>query len=167
MSLLSKSIVAALSALVLAAPALAQPFPEVIPLPTGFQPEGIAAGRGSTFFVGSIPTGAVFRGDLRTGDGDVIVPGREGRSSIGIKVDGKDRLFVAGGDTGRAFVYDATTGARLADYLLAPSQPTFVNDVVLTRDAAWFTDSFRAVLYRVPFGPGGSLPGASDVAELP
>ena len=167
MSLLSKSIVAALSALVLATPALAQPFPEVIPLPTGFQPEGIAAGRGSTFFVGSIPTGAVFRGDLRTGDGDLIVPGREGRSSIGIKVDGKDRIFVAGGDTGRAFVYDATTGAPLADYLLAPSQPTFVNDVVLTRDAAWFTDSFRAVLYRVPFGPGGSLPGASDVAELP
>lgn len=38
MSLLSKAIVAALSALVLAAPALAQPFPEVIPLPTGFQP---------------------------------------------------------------------------------------------------------------------------------
>jgi hypothetical protein len=89
MSLLSKSIVAALSALVLATPALAQPFPEVIPLPTGFQPEGIAAGRGSTLFVGSIPTGAVFRGDLRTGDGDVIVPGREGRPSIGIKVTGR------------------------------------------------------------------------------
>ena len=167
MSLLRTSIVAALSALALTAPAHAQPFPEEISLPTGFQPEGIASGRGSTFFVGSIPTGAVFRGDLRTGDGDVIVPGQEGRSSIGIKVDGKDRLFVAGGDTGRAFVYDATTGAPLADYLLTSSQPTFVNDVVLTKDAAWFTDSFRAVLYRVPFGAGGSLPEASDVSELP
>ena len=42
-------------------------FPQVAPLPNGFQPEGIAAGPGTTFFVGSIPTGAVFRGDLLTG----------------------------------------------------------------------------------------------------
>ena len=42
-------------------------FPEVIPLPNGWQPEGIAVGNGTTFYVGSIPTGAVYRGDLRTG----------------------------------------------------------------------------------------------------
>ena len=34
-------------------------FPETIPLPNGWQPEGIAIGRGTTFYVGSIPTGAV------------------------------------------------------------------------------------------------------------
>ena len=33
-------------------------FPESIPLPNGFQPEGIASGPGTTFYVGSIPTGA-------------------------------------------------------------------------------------------------------------
>jgi hypothetical protein len=37
------------------------PFPERIALPNGFQPEGIAIGRGTTFYVGSIPTGAVYR----------------------------------------------------------------------------------------------------------
>ncbi|HZN21437.1 MAG TPA: hypothetical protein VFB57_02625, partial [Gaiellaceae bacterium] len=51
-------------ALVLAAtPASgARDWPDVIPLPTGFQPEGIDIAGGHTFYVGSIPTGAVYRG---------------------------------------------------------------------------------------------------------
>ena len=49
-----------------------KPFPDIIPLPNGFQPEGIATGRGTTFYVGSIPTGAVYRGDLRTGEGEEV-----------------------------------------------------------------------------------------------
>ena len=49
-------------------------FPETIPLPNGFQPEGIAIGKGDTFYVGSIPTGAVYAGSLRTGTGNVLVP---------------------------------------------------------------------------------------------
>src|SRR5215203_5865337 len=74
------------------------PFPEVIPLPNGFQPEGIATGEGTTFFVGSIPTGAVYRGDLATGEGAILVPAQAGRSSIGMKYDDRTGLlFVAGG----------------------------------------------------------------------
>jgi len=156
-----------LGALVLAAPAVAHPFPEVIQLPTGFQPEGIARGSGPTFYVGSIPTGAVFRGDLRTGRGDLLVPGRVGRSAIGIEVDRHRRVFVSGGGTGDAWVYDGRTGAELAAYELATgADPTFVNDVVVTKTAAWFTDSFRAVLYRVPIGPG-FLGDPSTVEALP
>ena len=34
---------------------------------------------------------------------------------------------------------------------------TFVNDVVVTRDAAYFTDSLNPVLYVVPIGRGGRL----------
>ena len=59
--------------LLVAAPAGARPSPDALPLPTGFQPEGIDI-RGQSFYVGSIPTGAVFRGDLRTGSGSVLVP---------------------------------------------------------------------------------------------
>jgi sugar lactone lactonase YvrE len=33
-----------------------------------------------------------------------------------------------------------------------------VNDVVVTRDAAYFTDSLNPFLYVVPLGPGGELP---------
>ena len=150
MSAIARTALAAATALILAAPAAAGPFPDTIPLPTGFQPEGIAIGRGTTFYVGSIPTGAIFRGDLRTGTGDILVPPQEGGSAIGLAVDGRNRVFVAGGGTGRAAVYDGETGARLADYVLTTEATTFVNDVVRTPTAAWFTDSFRPVLYRVP-----------------
>jgi sugar lactone lactonase YvrE len=154
-------------ALALAGSAAARPFPGTIPLPTGFQPEGIAVGKGTTFFVGSIPTGAVYRGDLRTGQGAVLVQAQPGRAAIGLAVDRRDRLFVAGGPTGQSYVYDARTGASLAAFQLAPDDPTFVNDVVLTRTAAWFTDSFRPVLYRVPIAPNGALAAPADVEEVP
>lgn len=154
------------AALVLAVPAAAQPFPDLIPLPNGFRPEGIARGAGPTFFVGSISTGAVFRGDLLSGDGDVLVPAQEGRSATGIEVDRHQRVFVAGGETGDAYVYDGRTGEELALYeLVTDGDATFINDVVVTKTAAWFTDSFRAVLYRVPIGPN-SLGGPSSVEEL-
>ena len=137
--------------LLVAAPSVAQPFPDVINLPIGFQPEGIAVGKGPTFYVGSIPTGAIFRGSLRSGNGDILVPAQAGRSAIGLEVDTRGRVFVAGGFTGRAWVYDGKTGGELAAYQLATTAgPTFVNDVVVTKTSAWFTDSFRAVLYRVP-----------------
>ena len=144
-------------------------FPDTIRLPDGWQPEGIAAGRGTSLYVGSIPTGAVWKGDARTGKGDVLVPGQPGvRSAIGIKVDRRNRLFVAGGATGKAFVYDARTGADLASYqLAAPGAATFVNDVVVTDKAAWFTDSSAAQLYALPLGRHGGLPDQDEVRTLP
>jgi sugar lactone lactonase YvrE len=156
-------------ALVLAAtPASgARDWPDVIPLPTGFQPEGIDIAGGHTFYVGSIPTGAVYRGDLRTGQGEVLVPAHQGRAAIGIDVDARKRIFVAGGPTGMAWVYDARTGETLASYQLATGAPTFVNDVIVTKDAAWFTESQAAVLYRVPIGPGGMLGSQADVQRVP
>jgi sugar lactone lactonase YvrE len=163
-----------LALLVLAAVALlpatagATTFPETIRLPDGWQPEGIASGRGTSLYVGSIPTGAIWKGDARTGRGDVLVPGQEGRSAIGIKVDKRNRIFVAGGDTGRAFVYDARTGRDLASYQLAPAGVlTFVNDVVVTDKGAFFTDSLNQQLYVVPLGRHGRLPGQEAVRTLP
>ena len=54
----------------------AKPFPQVIQLPTGFRPEGIEVGRGTTFYVGSVANGAIYRGDLRTGNGADLHPRR-------------------------------------------------------------------------------------------
>jgi sugar lactone lactonase YvrE len=153
---------------VLPATAGAATFPGTIRLPDGWQPEGIASGRGTSLYVGSIPTGAVWKGDARTGRGDVLVAGQAGRSAIGIKVDRRNRLFVAGGATGQAFVYDARTGADLASYQLAPAgAATFVNDVVVTAKAAWFTDSRIQQLYALPLGHHGRLPAQSRVRTLP
>ena len=130
-------------------------FPKRIDLPDGFQPEGIATA-GERFYAGSIPTGAIYRGSLRTGAGSVLVPAQSGRAALGIDAD-RGRLFVAGGPTGKGFVYDATSGRTLAALQLAMgSGATFVNDVAVTSRAAWFTDSSRDVLYRVPLGPSGS-----------
>jgi sugar lactone lactonase YvrE len=136
-------------------------FPKRIDLPDGFQPEGIA-NADEQFYVGSIPTGAVYRGSLRTGKGAILVPAQAGRSAIGLKAD-RGRLFVAGGNTGNAYVYSARTGALVRTYPLTTGN-TFVNDVVVTKRAAWFTDSFNPVLYRVPLGPNGQ-PGATAAVK--
>jgi sugar lactone lactonase YvrE len=154
-------------AVLVAAPASARPFPNLIQLPVGWQPEGIASGKGHTVYVGSLATGAVWRGDLRTGVGAPVVPAQTGRVAVGIKVDHRNRIFVAGGATGGAWVYDGKTGTTLASYQLAPAAPRFINDVVVTKGAAWFTNSNAAVLYRVPIGPGGALGGQADVKTVP
>jgi sugar lactone lactonase YvrE len=134
-------------------------FPETIPLPNGFQPEGIAVGRGDTFYVGSIPTGAVYAGSLRTGTGNVLVPGAPGHAATGLEYN-HERLWVSGAGTGKAFVYSAHTGALLNELQLATSAgPTFINDVVVTGRAAYFTDSNRPLIYKVSKSSTGS-PGA-------
>jgi sugar lactone lactonase YvrE len=141
-------------------------FPEVIALPDGWLPEGIAVGRGSTFYSGSRANGAIYRGDLRTGEGSIFAPGATGRVAVGLSVDQRGRyLFVAGGPTGEAYVFDANSGALVATYVLtAPG--TFVNDVIVTRDAAYFTDSARPVLYRLALGPDGRVDPAMTIEEI-
>lgn len=145
----------------------ADPFPEVLPLPTGFQPEGIAVGEGNDFYVGSIPTGAIFKGDLRKGTGEILVPGGQGRQAVGLSFDHRTEiLFVAGGPTGSGYAYDSETGELLQQWNFAlPPLATFINDVVVTRDAAWFTDSLQPVLYRVGLGRGGRIPADSTLFE--
>src|SRR5262245_33527330 len=140
-------------------------FPDTIPLPNGWRPEGIAIGTGTTFYAGSIPTGAVYAGDLRTGLGKVAIQGAPGRAATGMKVD-HSRLWVSGAGTGKGFVYDLKTGALVREYQLATgADPTFINDVVVTGEAAYFTDSNRPVLYRVALGTHGA-PGEASTPPL-
>ena len=144
-----------------------KPLQQRIALPNGFQPEAIASTGGRTLYVGSIPTGAIWRGDAKTGAGSVLVPPHEGRSAIGIKVE-RGLIFVAGGATGDAYVYDARSGADVARYDLAPEGAnTFVNDLVVTRNAVYFTDSRLQQLYVLPLGKRGGLPPQSAVRTLP
>jgi len=141
--------------------ALAKSPPDVIVLPGAASTEGIASGAGSTFYAGELFTGDIFRGDLRTGDVELFIDASPGRAALGLKADvSNNLLFVAGGFTGQAYVYDLTTGTAVADYQLG----TFINDVVVTNGAAWFTDTVQPNLYRVPIGPGGVLGPASTLA---
>ncbi|MER7000233.1 superoxide dismutase [Streptomyces sp. NPDC000410] len=132
--------------------------PTSIPLPNGFRPEGIAIGPGPFAFVGSMADGSIYRADLRTGRGTILSSG-PGTPSLGMKTDDRGRLFVAGGTGGDARVIDTRTGRVLASYRLADG-PAFVNDVILTEDAAWFTDSTNPVLYKLTLH-GGQLPAAA------
>ncbi|GAA3653488.1 hypothetical protein GCM10022237_11660 [Nocardioides ginsengisoli] len=142
------------TALLLAAPASAARAPSTVPLPVDFQPEGIAIGTGSTFYVGSLRSGDIYRGDLRTGEGRVIAHNPD-RAAVGMRVDeARKLLFVAGGLGGHVYVYDSRTGADVADITVG-SPSTFTNDVALTKDAAYFTDTFAPYVYKVPYGDHG------------
>jgi hypothetical protein len=160
-------------------PATAAPhdnFPDQIDLPNGFFPEGIESGRGTSVFVGSLIDGAIWRGDLRTGSGSVFTkPGDQGqgRISVGIAYEAsRNRLWVAGGGpgfgagVGDVRVYDASSGALLATFL--PPEPAgALNDVAITHDAVYVTDSFKAQLVKIPLPSDGSLPSEDAATLLP
>ena len=147
-----------IASLAVSAPAVAAPFPDSVALPVDFAPEGIAVGAGSTFYAGSLGTGDIYRGDLRSGAGRVFIDAPTGRAAVGLKADRAHRLlFVAGGATGAAYVYDLRSGAAVAAYQFAASGAALLNDVVVTKHGAYFTDSFAPVLYKIPIGPGGTL----------
>jgi hypothetical protein len=67
------------------------------------------------------------------------------------------RLWVAGGFTGHAYVYSTRNGSTIADLVLSPTGDSLINDVMITKAGAFFTDSFHAVIYQVPIGPQGRI----------
>jgi hypothetical protein len=150
----------------LAAPAVAVPRPSSIPLPVDFQPEGIAVGAGNTFYVGSLRTGDIYRGDLRSGKGAIFVDAPAGRVAVGMRVDkGRHWLAVAGGATGHAYVYDTGDGTTVADLVLGPANVVFSNDVAITRRALYFTDTFAPTIYKVPILANGTF-GATQLITV-
>jgi sugar lactone lactonase YvrE len=163
----SKSVLT-LAGLLFAAPALADHAVHTsrVALPDGFHPEGIAPGHDHIAYVAEFDTGAVLKIDVRTGKSAVLVPAQTGRQGLGLKLDQRTNyLFVCGGGTGHAYVYNAATGANVADYTLATSN-TFINDVILTDDAAYFTDSSQPTFYKLPLGHHGQLPAQGAVKSI-
>lgn len=145
-----------------ALPATAAPPSGVIVLDGATSAEGIAAGTGTTFYAGELETGDIFQGDIRTGTATEIIDAPNGRMAVGMKFDaGTNLLFVAGGATGKAYIYDIETGESV-ERTLAPG---FINDVTLTPEGAWFTNSAAAELYFIPVGPDGRI-GAVEVRSL-
>lgn len=73
------------------------PMPETLTLPIGFRPEGIAISQDGQFFVGSLGTlgvadstivgGAIYRGDLATGKGALLVKAAENQMAVGLTRD--------------------------------------------------------------------------------
>jgi sugar lactone lactonase YvrE len=163
---------ALVSSLGLVAPALgAPPFPDRIPVPDGSYPEGIAVGYGHDFYVGSLLDGSIYRGDLRTGDGEVIAPGEEGRLTVGLSFDRRSGLLWAAGVEGGfaagervILAFDGRTGA-VAHRVAIPGG-MFLNDLVVARDAIFVTDSFGDRLWTVPLTARGAPAGAATAIPL-
>jgi hypothetical protein len=139
--------------------------PTTIDLPAGFAGEGVAAGDDDTFYAGSLADGRVAVGSLDTGTSDVFVSSPLVAPAVGLKADLRhDLLWVAGGPTGKAAVYDLDTGDGVVAITLT-TNPSFVNDVTVTRTAAFFTNSFAPEIYRVPVSRRGEV-GAPETIAL-
>ena len=148
--------------------ATAQSFPETIPLPDGFQPEGITLGNGQTAYVGSLASGSIYAVDLRTGAGSMLVQGWPGSLfAVGLDFDARSGyLFVAGGLTGDGRVYYTNTGELIAQLPFSAPLMSWINDVVVTRDAAYFTNSFAPEIYKVPLTSMGAPSGVVESLPL-
>lgn len=114
-------------------------------------PESVAADR-QYVYTTSIADGTVYRGRPGATTLDVFLPsGQDGRTqATGIKTTG-NRLLVAGAFTGHFFVY-TNTGKLVSSYTVPDTgESTLVNDETVTPDGdVYITDSFRAVVYRIP-----------------
>ena len=115
-------------------------------------PEGIALDRrGRSFFVGSTTDGTIYKGNVRQAAmAPLAAGGADGRTTaVGMKVDGRGRLLVAGGGTGKAFVLSTADGRTLKVLDSRPgTAQTFINDVTVAGGFAYFTDSRRPVILR-------------------
>jgi hypothetical protein len=141
-------------------------FPKLIPVPNGFQPEGVVRGRGHTAYVGSLKTGGIYAVDLVTGEGELLVESAN-YPAVGLAYDKRSNyLFVAGGPSGTVAVYDSTDGQEKTVYSIATPGSTFINDGIVTRNAAYFSDSFAPVIYRLPLTKNGRLPKPEAVETI-
>jgi len=156
-----------------------QNWPEAIPIPTGFEAEGIELGKGHEFFVGGFSysgvffpaemlskfAGAIYKGNLRTGEGAILVE-PTGKPVSGLSYDPRtDYLYAATGfvdlNTGMftdqgVIVYDASSGDVIME--IGFGDGIVINDVLVTRKAVYFTDSLNPDLYKLHLEKGGRLP---------
>lgn len=129
-------------------------------VPAGIQPEALTVGDSTSFFVGSLTDGSVYRGDFRSGTFDLLYQPRFSRAqAAGMAYDPVTKnLFVAGGNTGNGSVIDTETGEVLAEFAFGG---IFISDVVITPRAAFYIDSFAPIVYRVDLPLPSGEPTAS------
>ena len=105
-------------------------------------------------YVGSLADGALYR---LAGGGRVELwspAGADGRGSVaGVKVDGRGRLWAAGGYEGTLHVYELASRSLVAR-LDAGARPSCVNDIAFAQSGeAYVTDSLISLLFRAAGDP--------------
>jgi len=146
-------------------------WPDVIPIPAGIQPEGIELGKDQDFFVGAVSwsgdlthAGAIYKGNFLTGEGQIIVP-PTGKPIAGLSYDERtDYLYGATGHSGGFAgprweqgikVYAATSGRLLAEIIFGDE--LVINDVLVTENAVYCTDSISTTLYKIALEDNGRV----------
>ncbi|WP_433167115.1 SMP-30/gluconolactonase/LRE family protein [Kribbella sp. CA-247076] len=116
----------------------------------GVLPESISVSRDGTMYVSSFGTGAIYRGNTRNPMMHVFKPaGADGRiKASGVEVDRRGRIWVAGWDTDTIWVYNPD-GSLLAKRTV-PDTGSALNDLIVTDEAVYVTDSFTGSLWRAP-----------------
>ena len=146
-------------------------WPDLIPIPAGFEAEGIEMGKNHDFFVGTLSwsgnltnAGAIYKGNLLTGEGQVLVP-PTGKKLSGLSYDARtDYLYAATGHSGGFAgprweqgikVYTATSGRLLGEIIFGDDM--VINDVLVTDTAVYCTDSISTTLYKLPLENDGKV----------
>jgi len=170
-ALLAASAATAAATVAASAARSRRPLPRLLPLAAGSFPEGIAAGPWPSYYVSSLATGTIYRGDF-TANGSVCavttLPG-----TVGVAYDASAHvLYVAGGWSGGAYAVELApaTGdasscrARRVVTLTPPPPPAggttrpLINDVIaVPGGGAYFTDSSSTRLWAVPPYPSTTV----------
>ena len=155
-------------------------WPEAIEIPAGFEAEGIELGKGHEFFLGAFSfssafggapnisdfAGAIYKGNLRTGEGAILAP-PTGKPVSGLSYDHRtDYLYAAtgfvdlvSGNSGQGvIVYDASNGDIIREITFGNGLGIAINDCLVTRRGVYCTDSFNPDLYKIVLEKGGRLP---------
>lgn len=146
--------------------AQADPRPDLYLLPQeALYPEGIAAdNKSGNFYVSSVADGSIYRGNVRNEQAELFLPGGEdGRTqAAGLALD-DGLLYVVGGQTGKVFVYDTSSGDLVRSF--DAQGAGFLNDVTVNPHSgdAYITDSFAPILWRVP---AEEVTGSPQTGEL-
>lgn len=187
------AVLATTGIILTAIPATAKPsggkngnWPDLIPLGVvGFEPEGIERGRGHDFFVGgftyssaflgapdpSVHAGSIYKGNLRTGEVSILVA-PTGEGIAGLSYDARtDYLYTVNNlratptcEGSAVLVYDATTGDLIEE--ICVGFPHRLNDILVTAQGVFITDTAKPTLLEIPLGAGGRLPALPTVVEI-
>ena len=154
------ALTVAMGALLLAGDALAQPLATYsLPAEVRF-PEGVALDRATgALYTAGAEDGLVVRLDPATGRSTVVAPAGVALQTpvfpgaLGMELDGAGRLWMALGRSGGMAVIDSRSGALIKRFA-GGREGSLINDVTVTGQAAYFTDTFNPVLWRVPVQVG-------------
>jgi hypothetical protein len=146
-------------------------FSKIVSALDGAPPEGFTIGKGHTAYNGSID-GSIYKVDLRSGEGEILVDAEPGFDvfagdcyKLGMRVDKRSNyLFAAGCQIGNVYVFDADSGDEIMQYELTPPFESVINDIAITRDAAYFTDYISPTIFRLPLSKNGRIPENANAA---